>query len=113
MNIQAKVIEIIYEDVSATGGNGGAITGGDVYSMGINPGTKPTPQSTGDLVLSPVSTSPNQERGVYGIPVRKKFKHNRRGRARQIKSEDGKVTKILDWEGYQKAKMNKITYLKK
>ena len=73
MYLKVKCIDIISE-TSATGGNDGAIMGGDVYSMGIDMSSRSGPTSTGDLVESPVDTGiPNQNR-KYGIPVKKKKK---------------------------------------
>lgn len=99
------------ENVSATGGNDGALTGGDVYSIGVNMGTKPTPRSTGDLVLSPISTEPNMSDSEQGVPSKLMKKKKK---ATIIKSEkDGKNMRVLDYQGYVKTKMNVVTHLKK
>lgn len=100
-----------HESVSATGGNDGALTGGDVYSIGVNMGTKPTPRSTGDLVLSPVSTEPNNSSGAYGIPT--KSLKNRKRKSVTIKQKDGKKLRVLNYDGYIKSKINNVTHLKK
>lgn len=100
------------ESVSATGGNDGALTGGDVYNIGVSMGDKPTPRSTGDLVLSPVSTEPNNSDGVYGVPS--KLMNKKKGRTTTVKSQkDGKNLRVLDYQGYIKNKINVVTRLKK
>lgn len=74
MYISVKFIKLV-EDTSATGGNGGSITGGEVYGMGTDiTQSRQGPSSTGDLIESPVSTSSKKDTGIYGIPVRKKKK---------------------------------------
>ena len=112
MNIQVKVIEILTEEVSSTGGNDGASTGGEVYGIGVDIGTKPTPRSSGDLVLSPISTSPENDTGAYGIPT-KAFKHRKKHKPVHMTQKDGKKIRVLNYDGYVKSKMNVVNHLKK
>jgi hypothetical protein len=99
---------LVNEDTSATGGNDGALMGGEVYSTGVDYGTRPAPNTTGDLVLTPISTEPGKETGIYGIPKKKKNKEKEE-QPKSVPSE--KKLKILNWDSYIKAKMSKITYL--
>jgi hypothetical protein len=109
-----KKHESLVTEVSATGGNDGALTGGDVYSIGVDIGSKPTPRATGDLVLSPISTEPNNSTGAYGVPVNALHKHKHKHRKNAtITKKDGKKLRVLDYDGYIKSKINKVTYLKK
>ena len=109
MYIKVKCLGLITEDVSTTGGNGGAITGGNVYSIGVNPGDKPTPRSSGDLVLSPIVTSPDNDDAPGGIPVKK---HKHKQKHKDIKDNKAKQPKrIMNWDSYIRTKINNITYI--
>ena len=108
MDIKVKFIGIVTEDTSATGGNGGAITGGNVYSIGVNPGDKPTPRSSGDLVISPISTEPKNDAAPGGISTKRK-KHKIERPRENNKAKQPK--RIMNWDSYIRTKMNNITYL--
>ncbi len=91
-------------ETSATGGNSGSVEN-NVLSIGVDIGSHASPNTTGDLIESPISTSPEENGGSYGIPIKKPT---------FIKSKkDGKIMKVLSYDDYIKTKMNKITRLKK
>jgi hypothetical protein len=109
MFIKTECIDILYE-TSATGGNAGSITGGDVYSLPINPSSRSSPKSTGDLVLSPIDTSVKNSTGSYGTPVNSR---KRRKRRKQISLSNGKKTTVLNYDDYLRTGLNNVTHLKK
>ena len=103
-----------FEDVSATGGNDGAIMGGEVYCMGTDISVpRDLPSSTGDLVESPIDTGSYQDDSINKDNINDNSEEQETEENDEDKDDNKEEqnSKILNWDSYIKSKMNKITYL--
>lgn len=116
-----RYIKKLFEFTSATGGNNGAILGGEVYNMPVNGNSTLTPSSisynTGSVDLN--NTSPTEniideeeiEEEEENKPKLKKDKLTKKFievEEKEIKKETNEEPKVMNWEDYLKSETEKI-----
>lgn len=91
------------ENTSATGGNAGAITGGDVYNMPTSGGSTLGPNAIGNNVGS--INMNNIDIDNSAEPERK---HKKKKKVKQKVQSQPDEKPIMNWDDYVKKNINKI-----
>jgi hypothetical protein len=114
-----KYLKKLFEFASATGGNNGAILGGEVYNMPVSGNSILTPNSievnTGSVNLNNTSpteivTEEEQEEQEENKPIKKDklTKKFIEVEEKEIKKETNEEPKVMNWEDYLKSETEKI-----
>lgn len=113
-----KYLKKIFEFTSATGGNNGAILGGEVYNMPVSGNSSLTPSSisynTGSVNLnnaSPTETIVDGEEEVEEEDKPKVKKDKLTKKFIEIEEKDRNVIeepKVMNWQDYLKSETTKI-----
>jgi hypothetical protein len=115
-----KYLKKLFEFTSATGGNNGAILGGEVYNMPVSGNSTLTPNSievnTGSVNLN--NTSPTetveeeqeeeQEEQEENKPIKKDKLSKKFIEIEEKEIEIGEEPKVMNWENYLKSETEKI-----
>lgn len=114
-------IKLFEEFTSATGGNAGAITGGEVYNMPVSGGSTMTPNSismnTGSINMNNTQNLDAETYDVLEEEPNEEAKVKQKKKKSKIQSEledseEDKIEKeeqpIMNWDTYLKKNINKI-----
>ena len=114
-------IKLFEEFTSATGGNAGAITGGEVYNMPVSGGSTVTPNSismnTGSINMNNTQNLDAETYDVLEEEPNEEAKVKQKKKKSKIQSEledseEDKIEKeeqpIMNWDSYLKKNINKI-----
>lgn len=115
-----KYLKKLFEFTSATGGNNGAILGGEVYNMPVSGNSTLTPNSisvnTGSVNLN--NTSPTEtvaeEQEEEQVEENKPIKKDKLSKKfieieeKEIEEETNEEPKVMNWENYLKSETEKI-----
>jgi hypothetical protein len=106
----------LFESASATGGNNGAILGGEIYNIPVNGNSTLTANSiavnTGSVNLNntlPTETvEEEQEEEQETKPIKKDKLSKKFIEIEEIEKKTGEESKVMNWEDYLKSETEKI-----
>ena len=93
---------------SATGGNAGAITGGEVYNMPTGGGSSVGPSAIGNNVGSINMNNLDVKEPISKPEKKQRKKRHKRKKAENAQQESTDEKPVMNWDEYTKKNINKI-----